>query len=91
MAIHRPSQGAVGRMRVVRFFLRLAIRVSGRDAISRIQHFHSLTVSDMSIGQIRYSVKPNAQGRVRSDLTLWRYSEDVFEIMSGCAKNLSDL
>jgi glycine cleavage system aminomethyltransferase T len=37
----------------------------------------------MSIGQIRYSVKPNAQGRVRSDLTLWRCSEDVFEIISG--------
>ena len=45
----------------------------------------------MSIGQIGYSVKPNAQGRVRSDLTLWRYSEDVFEIMSGCAEDLSDL
>jgi glycine cleavage system aminomethyltransferase T len=45
----------------------------------------------MSIGQIPYRVKPNAQGRVRSDLTLWRYREDVFEIISGCAENLSDL
>ena len=67
------------------------IRVSGRNAIARIEQFQPRSVSDMSIGQIRYSVKLNAQGRVRSDLTLWRYAEDVFEIMSGCAEDVSDL
>jgi glycine cleavage system aminomethyltransferase T len=67
------------------------IRVSGRDSITRIEQFQPRTVSDMAIGQIRYSVKLNVQGRVRSDLTLWRYSEDVFEIMSGCAEDISDL
>ena len=67
------------------------IRVSGRNAIARIEQFQPRSVSDMSIGQVRYSVKLNAQGRVRSDLTLWRYAEDVFEIMSGCAEDVSDL
>jgi len=67
------------------------VRVSGAKVISRIEQFQPRAVSDMSIGQIRYSVKLDAQGRVRSDLTLWRFSADVFEIMSGCAQDISDL
>ena len=67
------------------------VRVSGADVISTIEQFQPRAVSDMSIGQIRYSVKLNAQGRVRSDLTLWRFGKDVFEIMSGCAEDISDL
>jgi len=66
-------------------------RVSGADVIPRIEQFQPRAVGDMSIGQIRYSVKLNAQGRVRSDLTIWRFSEDVFEIMSGCEEDISDL
>ena len=45
----------------------------------------------MSIGQIRYSVKTDARGKVRSDLTIWRFGETVFEIMSGCKADLDEL
>lgn len=67
------------------------VRVSGRDAIHKIEHFQPRMVCDMSIGQIRYSVKNDSQGRVRSDLTLWRFSENVFEIMSGCEEDIIEL
>jgi glycine cleavage system aminomethyltransferase T len=67
------------------------VRVSGRDVIRRIEQFQPRVVSDMSIGQIRYSVRNDGQGRVRSDLTLWRFGEDVFEVMSGCKEDISDL
>lgn len=45
----------------------------------------------MSIGQLRYSVKTDSQGRVRSDLTLWRCADEVFEIMSGCSTDVVEL
>jgi aminomethyltransferase len=67
------------------------MRVSGRDVIRKIEQFQPRSVRDMSIGQIRYSVKNDAQGRVRSDLTLWRFSEHVFEIMSGCEQDMIEL
>ena len=67
------------------------VRVSGSEAVSKIEAFQPRSVHDMSIGQIRYSVKTDAEGRVRSDLTLWRFAGDVFEIMSGCAADVIEL
>jgi aminomethyltransferase len=67
------------------------VRVSGRDVIRKVERFQPRVVSDMSIGQIRYSVKNDALGSVRSDLTLWRFGEDVFEIMSGCKDDIVEL
>ncbi len=67
------------------------VRVSGPEAIRQIEAFQPRSVHDMSIGQIRYSVKTDVEGRVRSDLTLWRFGEDVFEIMSGCEADIIEL
>ena len=66
-------------------------RVCGAEAICRLEAFQPRRVGDMAIGQIRYSVKTDSQGRVRSDLTLWRFGEDVFEVMSGCAADIVEL
>lgn len=66
-------------------------RASGRDAIRKIEQFQSRKVADMSSGQLRYSVKTDSRGRVRSDLTLWRRADEVFEIMSGCSTDIVDL
>lgn len=67
------------------------VRASGRDAIRKTEHFQPRKVADMSIGQLRYSVKTDSLGRVRSDLTLWRRADDVFEIMSGCSADIAEL
>jgi aminomethyltransferase len=67
------------------------VRVSGRDAIRNIENFQPRILRDMTIGQIRYSVKSDALGRVRSDLTLRRFGEDVFEIMSRCREDIAEL
>ena len=66
-------------------------RVCGAEAIRNLEAFQPRRVRDMAIGQIRYSVRTDAQGRVRSDLTLWRFGEDVFEVMSGCAADIVEL
>jgi glycine cleavage system aminomethyltransferase T len=66
-------------------------RASGRDAIRKIEQFQPRKVADMSVGQLRYSVKNDAGGRVRSDLTLWRLADEVFEIMSGCSTDIVEL
>ncbi len=67
------------------------LRLSGANVIAEMEDFQPRRVSDMVTGQIRYSVKLNRQGRVRSDLTLWRLGEGVFEIMSGCQADAIEL
>ena len=67
------------------------LRVSGRKVIHVLENFQPRMLRDMSIGQIRYSVKADVQGRVRSDLTLWRLAENVFEVMSGCEQDIVEL
>lgn len=67
------------------------VRVSGREAVSVIENFQPRRVADMSIGQIRYSVKCDARRKVRSDLTIWRFDENVFDIMSGCEADVEEL
>jgi len=66
-------------------------RVSGRDAVRRIEQFQPRNVRDMAVGQIRYSVKTDQRMRVRSDLTLWRCAPDRFEIMSGLQEDILEL
>ena len=67
------------------------LRLSGANVIAEMEDFQPRRVSDMVTGQIRYSVKLNRQGRVRSDLTLWRLGAGVFEIMSGCQADAIEL
>jgi len=67
------------------------LRVSGREVIRILENFQPRRLRDMPIGQIRYSVRNDALGRVRSDLTLWRFGEHVFEVMSGCEQDIVEL
>ena len=67
------------------------VRVRGRDAIRKIEQFQPRKVADMKVGQVRYSVKTDCSGRVRSDLTLWRCADSVFELMSGCRSDVVEL
>jgi aminomethyltransferase len=66
-------------------------RVSGIDVIRKLEAFQPRMIGDMAVGQIRYSVKTDLHGRVRSDLTLWRFDEYVFEVMSGCEADIIEL
>ena len=63
-------------------FVRRA-RVSGPRAISVIEAFQPRSVAGMDCGQICYSVTTDCTGGVGSDLTIWRHSQDVFDVMSG--------
>ena len=37
----------------------------------------------MSVGGIRYCLHADPEHRVRSDLTVWKLDDEVFEVMSG--------
>ena len=67
------------------------VRVSGERVVDRVEAFQPRRVGDMAVGDIRYSIKTDAAGRVRSDLTLWRLDEHCFDIMSGCEADVSEL
>jgi len=58
-------------------------RVAGRDALRELERFQPRALGGMRPGQLRYSVRLDRRGRVRSDLTLWCVAERVFEVMSG--------
>jgi len=67
------------------------VRACGPNAIREIENFQPRKINDMRIGQIRFSVKTDPQGSVRSDLTLWRIAATAFEIMSGCRDDIVEL
>jgi len=66
-------------------------RISGANVVCRLETYQPRAVRDMPVGRIRYSVKLDAQGRVRSDLTLWRLAANEFEVMSGCRDDILEL
>ena len=67
------------------------LRLSGPAVVPVIEAFQPRKIGDMSIGQIRYSVKSDPGDRVRSDLTIWRFDDQVFEIMTGCEADVVEL
>jgi glycine cleavage system aminomethyltransferase T len=66
-------------------------RVAGRDAVRELEIFQPRALRSMRPDQVRYSVKLDLHGRVRSDLTLWRLADQVFEVMSGCRDDILEL
>jgi aminomethyltransferase len=58
-------------------------RISGPDALGYLNTFQSRDLSTMRAGDIRYGLCADADGSVSSDLTVWRYSGDTFEVYSG--------
>ena len=45
----------------------------------------------MESGKIRYTLSYNAQGYLRSDLTVWKINADTFLVMSGLYEDIKDL
>ena len=67
------------------------LQVSGSESAIVLEHFQPRMISDMRIGSIRYSVKADSNGGIRSDLTIWRTGDETFEVMSGCAEDVESL
>ncbi len=66
-------------------------RVSGPRAADLVMQFANRSIDDMAPGKIRYALRLNEDGTVVSDLTVWKISDEQFEIMSGHLPDIADL
>ena len=67
------------------------VRVSGAGSAALISDYVQRDISNMSVGGIRYCVHADPEHRVRSDLTVWKLDDEVFEVMSGEAADVKRL
>ena len=67
------------------------IRVSGAGSAALISDYVQRDISKMSVGGIRYCLHADPEHRVRSDLTVWKLDDEVFEVMSGEAADVKSL
>lgn len=63
-------------------------RISGPDTMRFLNGFQSRDLSSMQVGDIRYCLCSDADGIVSSDLTVWKFADDVFDIYSGRPQDL---
>ena len=66
-------------------------RISGPDSLNVIAHITRRDFEQMKIGQIRYALGCDADGRLCSDLTIWKRASDQYIVMSGLDKDLIKL
>ena len=67
------------------------VRVSGAGSAALISDYVQRDISKMSVGGIRYCLQADPEHRVRSDLTVWKLDDEVFEVMSGEAADVESL
>ena len=66
-------------------------RISGPDASSLISRYVNRDISNMPPGRIRYCLRADSAGKVRSDLTVWRVNDSTFKVMSGEIRDIEGL
>ncbi len=66
-------------------------RVEGAGAGELVAEFANRGADDMPAGTIRYALRLRDDGTVLSDLTVWKMSDEHFEIMSGHPPDIADL
>ena len=67
------------------------VRVRGAGSAALISDYVERDISKMSVGGIRYCLHADPEHRVRSDLTVWKLDDEVFEVMSGEAADVKSL
>ena len=65
-------------------------RLQGPAALAAIGRLTRRPLGDLTPGGIRYATRENANGRLVSDLTIWRH-DDHYEVMSGRPDDIADL
>jgi len=69
----------------------VSCRVAGPDAAQLLEAFCGRRLSDMDCGAIRYALTVDEDGRLCSDLTVWRCSAEDFLVVSGRPEDLTSL
>lgn len=66
-------------------------RVHGADAFTVVSRLTSRRLDDLQIGKVRYALRTDAAGWVRTDLTIWRTGEQDYEVFSGSPQDVDAL
>jgi len=63
-------------------------RITGDQALPGLHRIQSRDLGSMQAGDIRYCLHTGADDRVVSDLTVWKFADDSFEVFSGRQRDL---
>jgi aminomethyltransferase len=66
-------------------------RLDGPGAHDAIRELTRRPLTGLLPGRIRYALREDSNGHVLSDLTVWRYDEACYEVMSGRSEDIPDL
>jgi aminomethyltransferase len=66
-------------------------RIEGPQAVSVLSRLTARPLADMRDDDIRYAVRTDVSGRLLSDLTIWRFSDGAWELMSGRREDVEEL
>jgi aminomethyltransferase len=76
---HRAIRERVGMMDIS---LMGRIDIKGKDSLAYIQNLAANDASKLSDGQLMYTTMCNEQGNIMDDLTVWRFSDEHFRIVT---------
>ncbi len=65
--------------------------VSGPGAAAALGHFSGRDVGALPVGRICYGVRRHPDATLAADLTVWRFSDDTFWLMSGRHRDVLEL
>lgn len=66
-------------------------RICGPMALAVVQSLTPRRLDDLPVGRLRYCLRLSPDGHVAVDITIWRVSADVYEVMSGRHQDVADL
>ena len=68
-------------------FVRRA-RLEGPGALDAIAQLTRRPLTGLMPGQIRYALHADSNGRLLSDLTIWKHGEARYDVMSGRSEDI---
>ena len=69
----------------------LRARIHGKEANDVVAAFANRPVAAMRSGKVFYALRLREDGTVKSDLTVWKFADGQYEVMSGHAQDIEDL
>jgi glycine cleavage system T protein (aminomethyltransferase) len=66
-------------------------RLEGPGALDAIAQLTRRSLTGLMPGQIRYALHAASNGRLLSDLTIWKHGEARYDVMSGRSEDIEDL
>lgn len=85
--VHATRQAAA----LFDFSFLIRIELEGAGTIEAAEQFAGRRIDDLAPGRIRYALHADAEGRLLSDLTIWRTGERRVEVMTGRAQDVEAL